>query len=232
MDGSTTSWVIATCGFFRFFLSFCGWSAISGSTFVVATSVIGAGGSAGGVICPLLTKKRHSPGSVCTLMSSFFVRLHQDGKSTPTVESRETISKSSPGLNGSMCLRIKRSSPLPQSKSPPSKLSFGGYGCTVVSVIAAPFEPVRLVGDARGPVGQELDEFGTANNGGTLDQVLWFDTAFLHTRGTDVNLATGFNEVCDQFCKRSEALFVNVIGIALFGQAHTLGGEEHHGVLI
>src|SRR5690625_4678852 len=165
MDGSTTSWVIAICGFFRFFLSFCGWSAISGSTFVVTTSVIGAGASAGGVNGPLLTKKRHSPGSVCTLMSSFFVRLHQDGKSTSTVESRETISKSSPGLNGSMCLRIKRSSPLPQSKSPPSKLSFGGYGCTVVSVIAAPFEPVRLVGDSRGAVGQGLGEYRSTANG-------------------------------------------------------------------
>src|SRR5699024_3608403 len=82
--------------------------------------------SSGGVKGPLLTKNRHTPGSACILISSFFVSLHQEGRSIFTVESYETISNSSPGSSGSMCLRINNSRPLPQSRTPPLKLVFGG----------------------------------------------------------------------------------------------------------
>ncbi len=85
-------------------------------------------GAAGAENAPLLTRKLRWRCSLVMLTSWLPVSRHQAGRSCSTEDSCDRISSSWPGSNGSMCLRISSNRPFPQSSSPPSKDTKGGYG--------------------------------------------------------------------------------------------------------
>ncbi len=76
---------------------------------------------------PLLTRKlRNLP---CRVHDTSWlpVMRHQAGRSPSTEVSVERISSNWPRSSGSICLRISSNRPLPQSRSPPSKLTAGAW---------------------------------------------------------------------------------------------------------
>ncbi len=78
---------------------------------------------------PLQTRKLRCPPVRVQETNSLPVKRHQAGSSTSTVESVERISSNPPRCSGSMWRRIRRSSPLPQSRLPPPKLESGCWVC-------------------------------------------------------------------------------------------------------
>ena len=112
MKGSTTGWVISICTFLRLRFRFPTPAVADASGNENPAAPSGADGAApsdaaagaasavsGGVNAPLQTRKlqRLRPSestSEWTLTRSLWVRLHQEGRSTSTVDSYETISSS------------------------------------------------------------------------------------------------------------------------------------------
>jgi hypothetical protein len=88
------------------------------------------------VSAPLQTRKLRSLPRRTKDTSSLPVIRHQAGKSSSTEISTERNSSSWPRAIGSMCWRIRSRSPLPQSRSPPSKLTSGSNGWRSTGSIA------------------------------------------------------------------------------------------------
>src|ERR1044071_32031 len=103
---------------------------------------------------------------------------HQAGRSSPTEISRDRTSSSSPGASGSMWRRMRSRSPLPQSRSPPSKLTFAGNGCGM------------LVADAGGAADEPLDELGAAHDLRAVDEAALVETALLEARRAHIDDAS------------------------------------------
>ena len=96
-----------------------------------AASVVIRAGRVGGrrsASLPLQTRKLRSLPRRTSEMSSLPVMRHQAGKSSSTEISVDRNSRSWPRASGSMCWRIRSRSPLPQSRSPPSKLTSASSG--------------------------------------------------------------------------------------------------------
>ena len=88
-----------------------------------------------------------------------------------------------------------------------------------------------LVADVGGPVGEPFDEDGTA---GDFDSVIHgggIEFAFFAARSAGDELASGGEEVGDEFVERLEgSAFVDLGGFVFHGSVNTIGAEEDHGV--
>ncbi len=91
---------------------------------------------------PFATRKLACRPSISCDTNSFPVRRHHAGRSSRTEISLDLISRSWPGASGSIWRRISSNNPLPQSRSPPSKLASGAYGwrqgCVDSSITPSP----------------------------------------------------------------------------------------------
>src|SRR5262249_31665414 len=84
----------------------------------------------------------------------------------------------------------------------------------------------RSVADAGATLGQELDELRAADDGSAGDQVVLVELALLEARRADVDRPAGLREVIHQLAQRGEALFADVVRVALLGEADTLDAQE------
>lgn len=140
---------------------------------------VGVAGSADGFVNGrLLTRKLRLLPSWRRPTSRLPVSRHQAGRSSSTDASTEIISSSWPGSSGSMCLRLSRSRPLPRSRSPPSKLVAGRYGC------ADSMGMLRRgsVADTGRSARQELDQFRPADDRRSWHELGLVEFALLETR--------------------------------------------------
>src|SRR5262249_18565942 len=148
---------------------------------------------------------------------------HQAGKSSSTEISVDRNSRSSPRSIGSTCCRIRSRSPLPQSRSPPSKLRSASSWWRSTGSIAR----LLSVAVAGATLGQELDELGAADDRGAGHQIVLVKLALLEARRADVDRAAGLREVVHQLAQRREAFFADVLGVALLGETHAFDAQEH-----
>src|SRR5262245_23797903 len=162
---------------------------------------------------PLQTRKLRSRPARTNETSSLPVIRHQAGKSSSTEISVERNSSSWPRSIGSMCWRISSRSPLPQSSSPPSKLTSAAKGCRSTGSMARP-----LVADAGTPVGEKLHELGPAHHGGAGHQRVLVELALLEARRAHVDGPARLGEVLHQLLEGREALLANVVGKTLLGE--------------
>src|SRR6185369_8028840 len=176
---------------------------------------------------PLQTRKLRSLPRRTKETSSLPVSRHQAGKSSSTEISVERNSRSWPRSIGSMCCRIRRRSPLPQSRSPPSKLRSASSWWRSTGSIAE----VLSVAHAGAAFGQELDELGAADDRGAGHQVVLVELALLEARRADVDRAAGLGEIVHQLTQRGEPLFADVVGVALLGEAHAFDAQEDQRLL-
>src|SRR5262249_50959783 len=166
---------------------------------------------------PLQTRKLRTLPCFVHDTSSLPVNRHQAGKSASTEISVERNSSSPPRTSGSMCCRISSSSPLPQSRSPPSKLASGSRRCRSTGSTRG-----SLIADAGAPVRQELHQLCAADDCRAGHQTILVELALLEAGGADVDGAAALGEVLHQFPQWCEPLFADVVGVAGLGQADAL----------
>src|SRR3989441_7020714 len=155
---------------------------------------------------PLHTRKLRCVPRRTNDTSSFPVIRHHAGKSSSTEISVERNSRSCPRAIGSRCWRINSRRPLPQSRSPPSKLTSAANGCRSTGCTMT-----LLVADAGAPVGQELDELGAADHRRPRDEAVFVERALLEARRAHVHGSARLGEVVHQLLEWREALLVNAV---------------------
>src|SRR5262249_15193957 len=158
--------------------------------------------------------------------SSLLVTRPQAGQAASSEISVERNSSRPPRSSGSMCWRISRSRPLPQSRSPPSKLVSGSSTCRSTGSTRSP-----LVTDAGAPVRQELDELRAADDRGACHQTGLVELPLLETGRADVDRPAALGEVLHQLPQRREAFLADVVRIAGLGQANSLDAQEDERLL-
>jgi len=128
------------------------------------------------------------------------VSRHQAGRSSRTDNSVERISSNWPGVSGSICLRISSSRPLPQSRSPPSKLASGAYGWRALGFLGLLVTRIlRSIRDAGRAAGEKLDQLGAADDLCASNQIILVEAAPLEAGRADIDGAAGGSEIRHQF---------------------------------
>src|SRR5262245_49594092 len=99
------------------------------------------------------------------------------------------------------------SSPLPQSRSPPSQIASGSRVSSVTGTPCA-----GSIRNAGGAGAQELDQLRAADDRRALDQGLLVELALLEAGRADPDHAARLGELRHQVLQRVEALLVDRVG--------------------